>query len=251
MRRADRLFQLIQLLRRRPVVTAASLARDLEVSERTVYRDIRDLMLSGVPIEGEAGVGYTLRKGFDLPPLMFTASEIEALVLGARVVQSWGDPALAKAASDALVRVEAALPDKLKANIERTPLFAPAFHVPQHVLARLSTIRAALEGHRKLQLGYSDVNDAVTERAVRPLGLFFWGAIWSLEGWCELRQDFRAFRLDRMQSVDLLDETFVDEPGKTLADLFAKQQEETELWERAKAERQQRADASATESQDD
>lgn len=228
------------------MVTAAALARDLEVSERTVYRDIRDLMLSGVPIEGEAGVGYTLRKGFDLPPLMFTASEIEALVLGARVVQSWGDPALGKAASDALARVEAALPEKLKANIERTPLFAPAFHVPQHVLARLSTIRAALEGQRKLQLGYSDAGGAITDRTVRPLGLFFWGAIWSLEGWCELRQDFRAFRLDRMQSVELLDDTFVDEPGKTLADLFTKQQEENELWEREKAERSRQTDGADT-----
>lgn len=237
MRRADRLFQLIQLMRRRPVVTAASLARDLEVSERTVYRDIRDLMLSGVPIEGEAGVGYTLRKGFDLPPLMFTASEIEALVLGARVVQSWGDPALAKAASDALVRVEAALPDRLKANIERTPLFAPAFHVPQSVLSRLSTIRSAIDGSQKVLLHYSDAKGEVTVRTVRPLGLFFWGAIWSLEGWCELRNDFRAFRLDRMNAVEATAETFEQEPGKTLADMFAKQQEENDLWERARQER--------------
>src|SRR5580765_5400599 len=99
MRRADRLFQVVQVLRRRPVVTAAELARSLEVSERTVYRDIRDLVASGVPIDGEAGVGYTLRRGFDLPPLMFTPDEIEALVLGARVVTSWGDAALGKAAA--------------------------------------------------------------------------------------------------------------------------------------------------------
>ena len=126
MRRADRLFHLVQELRRRPVTTAAQLARELEVSERTVYRDIRDLVSSGVPIDGEAGVGYVLRRGFDLPPLMFTEAEIEALVLGARVVGSWGDQSLAKAAASAIARVEAALPEKLRQKLERTPLFAPA-----------------------------------------------------------------------------------------------------------------------------
>ncbi len=124
-RRADRLFQLVQTLRRRPVVTAAALARDLEVSERAVYRDISDLVRSGVPIDGEAGVGYTLRRGFDLPPLMFTALEIEAMVLGARIVASWSDPALARAASDGLARIEAAVPDRLKQRLQQTPLFAP------------------------------------------------------------------------------------------------------------------------------
>ena len=192
MRRADRLFQLIQVLRRKPVVTAAYLARELEVSERTVYRDIRDLVGSGVPIEGEAGVGYTMRKGFDLPPLMFTEKEIEALVLGARVVQSWGDAELGKAASDALKRVEAALPERLRLQMDRTPLYAPGFHVRQDVMARLSELRAAIDGSRKVAMAYIDVRDESTERTVRPLGLFFWGAIWSLEAWCELRQDFRA-----------------------------------------------------------
>lgn len=114
MRRADRLFQIIQLLRRRHVLTAAAIAQDLEVSERTVYRDIADLVRSGVPIAGEAGVGYTLRRGFDLPPLMFTEEEIEALVLGTRVVSSWADEGLAKAAESALARIEAALPERLK-----------------------------------------------------------------------------------------------------------------------------------------
>ena len=125
MRRADRLFQIIQLLRRKRVLTAALLADELEVSERTVYRDIRDLVSSGVPIEGEAGVGYMLRRGFDLPPLMFSEAEIEAMVLGARVVTSWGDAGLAKAAGEALARVEAALPDRLKLRLNQTPLYAP------------------------------------------------------------------------------------------------------------------------------
>ncbi len=228
MRRADRLFQLIQVLRRKPVVTAAYLARELEVSERTVYRDIRDLVGSGVPIEGEAGVGYTLRKGFDLPPLMFTEKEIEALVLGARVVQSWGDADLGKAASDALKRVEAALPERLRLQMDRTPLYAPGFHVRQDVLARLSELRGAIDTSRKVSLSYVDVRNEATERTVRPLGLYFWGAIWSLEAWCEMRNDFRAFRLDRMREVRVLDETFEQEPGKTMADMLAAQKEEAE-----------------------
>jgi predicted DNA-binding transcriptional regulator YafY len=222
MRRADRLFQIIQLLRRRNVATAGWLAGELEVSERTVYRDIRDLMLSGVPIEGEAGVGYVLRRGFDLPPLMFTDSEIEAMVLGARVVTSWGDAGLAKAAADALARVESVLPDRLKARLTGTPLFAPGFHVPQRVAASLTEVRGAIDARRKLRMSYTGADGAGTERTVRPLGLFFWGTTWSFAGWCELRTDFRSFRLDRIERMDVLPERFQDEQGRTIDDYFAR-----------------------------
>ncbi len=190
MRRADRLFRLIQLLRRRPVVTAAWLAQELEVSERTVYRDVRDLVLSGVPIEGEAGVGYTLRRGYDLPPLMFTEAELEAMVLGARVVASGADPQLATTAEEALARIEAVLPDRLKPKLE-TPLFAPGFHVRPEVAAGLSTLRGSLDARRKVWFRYTAPSGQETERAVRPLGLFFWGSTWTLVAWCELRADFR------------------------------------------------------------
>ncbi|HEX6030064.1 MAG TPA: YafY family protein [Tepidiformaceae bacterium] len=220
MRRADRLFQIIQLLRRRHVVTAAVIAQELEVSERTVYRDIRDLVGSGVPIEGEAGVGYMLRQGFDLPPLMFTSSEIEAMVLGARVVQSWGDAQLARAAGDALARVEAALPDRLKARMQSTPLYAPGFHVRPETMQRLSELREAVDGRCKTWIAYTD-NDLVdTERVIRPLGLFFWGRTWSVTGWCELRNDFRDFRLDRIRGLRALPEKWDPEPGKMLDDYF-------------------------------
>lgn len=222
MRRADRLFQIIQLLRRRNVATAGWLAGELEVSERTVYRDIRDLMLSGVPIEGEAGVGYVLRRGFDLPPLMFTDAEIEAMVLGARVVTSWGDAGLAKAAADALARVESVLPDRLKARLTGTPLFAPGFHVPQQVAASLTVVRGAIDARRKLRMAYTGADGAGTERTVRPLGLFFWGTTWSFAGWCELRTDFRSFRLDRIGRLDVLAERFQDEAGRTIDDYFAR-----------------------------
>jgi len=219
-RRADRLFQVIQLLRRKPVITAAAIASELEVSERTVYRDIADLVRSGVPIAGEAGVGYTLRRGFDLPPLMFTEDEIEALVLGTRVVSSWADEGLARAAEDALARIEAALPDKLKARLTGSRLFAPGFHVPQQVAAALAELRRAIDQSRRTQLDYSDVNGARTERVVRPLGLFFWGNIWSLTAWCELRNDFRDFRLDRIQEFAVLETPFAQEAGKTIEDFF-------------------------------
>ena len=209
------------------MVTAAVLARELEVSERTVYRDIRDLVSSGVPIEGEAGVGYTLRRGFDLPPLMFTEQEIEALVLGARVVSSWGDAGLAKAAASALARVEAALPERLKPRLEQTPLFAPGFHVRQSLFSPLAEIRTAIDEHRKIRLHYTDAEGDQTDRVVRPLGLFFWGAWWSVEAWCELRNDFRSFRLDRIRALKVLDDLFAPEPGKSLEDFFAAMEAET------------------------
>lgn len=220
MRRADRLFQIIQLLRRKRVLTAASLAEELEVSERTVYRDIRDLVSSGVPIEGEAGVGYMLRRGFDLPPLMFSEVEIEAMVLGARVVTSWGDAGLAKAAGEALARVEAALPDRLKVRLNQTPLYAPGFHVPNPMMAWLGELRAAIESRRRVRLRYTAIDAPQTDRCVRPLGLFFWGSTWSLTAWCELRDDFRSFRLDRINELTVLEDRYLEEPGKTLDDYF-------------------------------
>jgi predicted DNA-binding transcriptional regulator YafY len=231
-RRADRLFQIIQLLRRRHVITAAAIARELEVSERTVYRDIRDLVGSGVPIEGEAGVGYMLRQGFDLPPLMFTASEIEAMVLGARVVQSWGDAQLARAAGDALARVEAALPDRLKQRMQSTPLYAPGFHVRQETMQRLSELREAVDGRCKAWIAYTDNELVDTERVIHPLGLFFWGRTWSVTGWCELRDDFRDFRLDRIRELRVLNEKWDPEPGKMLDDYFRRMDErhEGEHW---------------------
>jgi predicted DNA-binding transcriptional regulator YafY len=225
MRRAGRLFQIIQLLRRNRVMTAAGLAGDLEVSERTVYRDVADLVRSGVPIEGEAGVGYMLRRGFDLPPLMFSEQEIEAMVLGARVVSSWGDAALARAAGDALARVEQALPERLRTRMVSTRLYAPAFHVPQEVMERLALLRSAIDQHRKLRMCYTAKDAALTERVVRPLGLFFWGNTWSLTAWCEIRDDFRSFRLDRIQSLQQVEGRFLDEPGKTLEDFFQRADE--------------------------
>jgi predicted DNA-binding transcriptional regulator YafY len=225
-RRADRLFQIVQRLRGRGPVTAAVLARELEVSPRTIYRDVQDLVLSGVPVLGEAGVGYALPKSFDLPPLMFDEPEIEALVLGARIVEAWSDVELARAARGVLSKVEAVLPPKLRGRIPDAALFAPAFHVRSSATAGLAALRAAVKARRKVALAYRDRGDAGTQRTVQPLGVFYWGASWSLGAWCELRRDFRNFRLDRVTKLDVLETTFTDEPGRTLRDFFKHYEEE-------------------------
>jgi predicted DNA-binding transcriptional regulator YafY len=222
MRRADRLFRVVQLLRRRKLTTAARIADELEVSERTVYRDIADLMASGVPIRGEAGVGYALDPGFDLPPLMFDSDELEALVLGARVVEAWAGAELAKAARQVLAKVEAVLPERLRDRLEAAPLFAPDFHVPAVSKREIETLRRAIHDHRKLQLSYRDRGDKMSTRTIRPLGLSFWGGYWTAIAWCELRDDFRTFRLDRIDKLKLTGERFVDEPGHTLKEYLAR-----------------------------
>jgi predicted DNA-binding transcriptional regulator YafY len=220
MRRADRLFQIVTKLRRRGATTAAQLAETLEVSERTIYRDVRDLVLSGVPILGEAGVGYALPRGFDLPPLMFTDEEIEALVLGARMVQAWADKRLARAAEDALAKVEQALPQRLQSRIAEAAFLAPGFHIDKAAANFLEELRSALRHRRKVRFAYVDKDGAGTARTVRPLGLTYWGRTWSLAAWCEMRVGFRNFRLDRIRGLLVTDEVFADEPGKTLRDFL-------------------------------
>jgi len=220
MRRADRLFQLVQIIRGRRLTTAAFLAQRLEVSERTVYRDVADLQHQGVPIEGEAGVGYRLGAGFELPPLMFTQEEASALVAAARLAQSWVDPALARNIESGLGKILSVLPAAARVSAEALALYAPALGLDDTMRARLQILREAVEAHQKLHLSYRDVSGDASERTVRPLGCFYWGKVWTLSTWCELRNDFRGFRLDRMDAVDVLPEHFRDEAGKTLADMM-------------------------------
>jgi predicted DNA-binding transcriptional regulator YafY len=209
-KRSDRLFQLVQLLRARRVTTAEELADELSVSKRTIYRDIVDLQRSGVPVRGEAGVGYRLEASHELPPLTFTTAEIEALVAGARMISSWGDSELSEAARAAITKVEAVLPRELRRAVQGTPLYAP--RVPwQGRNAELTPLRHAIAGRRKVRLSYVDASGEASERVVRPLGLFYWGKVWSLAAWCELRQAFRSFRPDRMAGIDVLPETFGDD----------------------------------------
>ncbi len=218
MRRADRLFQIVQLIRGRRLSTAAFLARRLEVSERTIYRDIADLQRQGVPIDGEAGVGYRLGAGFQLPPLMFTPDEAQALVAAARWAQTWLDPALATHAQDALGKILSVLPSATRASAESTSLYAPLMAVDAGTLERLQVLREATEKRYRLQVHYRDAQDAISQRVVQPLGCFYWGKVWTLAAWCEGREDFRSFRVDRIIEVSTLREHFAVEPGKTLAD---------------------------------
>jgi predicted DNA-binding transcriptional regulator YafY len=220
MRRADRLFQLVQLVRGRRLSTGEWLAARLEVSLRTVYRDIADLQAQGVPIEGEAGVGYRMGAGFELPPLMFTQSEAKALVACVRLAQARLDPELAASAEQALHKIVGALPAAARAAAKSLVLHAPVSPLDARTRDCLLQLRRATEARRKLRLHYQDLQGAASERTVRPLGCFFWDAVWTLAAWCELRQDFRNFRVDRIARLDVLDEAFRDEPGRTLADLL-------------------------------
>jgi len=221
MRRADRLFRIVQLLRRRrTVVTAEQIARKLEISERTVYRDIRDLIQAGTPINGEAGVGYRLQPGYDLPPLMFDREEIQALVLGARIVAQFGDPALARASESILNKVAGVLPKELEPLLADIRLFVPNTRSGARSAAGLAVAREALVAQRRMQLKYANERGEETERTVRPLGVFFWGRTWTLAAWCELRTGFRNFRLDRIREATLRDR-FEEEPGRTLRDMLA------------------------------
>ncbi|MFS2111355.1 helix-turn-helix transcriptional regulator [Sphingomonas sp. Sphisp140] len=197
MRRADRLFQIVQYLRGGRLVTAAMLAERLEVSERTIYRDVADLQSTGVPIDGEAGVGYVMRSGYDLPPLMFTRDEIVALVAGVRMVRSWGGISMARAAAEALVKIELVLPPTEQQRVAQTHVFAPPMELTDEVRARIDLVEKAIEARDILHFSYEDRQGAATQRRVHPLGLWFWGKVWTLVAWCEAREDFRMFRLDR------------------------------------------------------
>ena len=223
MRRADRLFQIVNVVRRRRTATTAThLAERLGVSERTVYRDIRDLILAGTPIDGEAGVGYRIRPGYDLPPLMFDRDEIQALVIGARIVRQFGDPALARASDAILGKVAAIVPKDLAPLVAETRLFVPSTIGAGKSADALALAREAVIARRKLAVSYANAAGVVTNRTVRPLGIFFWGRTWTLAAWCELRQGFRNFRLDRVAASTMLDEAFEDEDGKTLRDMLAR-----------------------------
>ena len=224
MRRADRLFQIVQYLRGGRLVTAARLAERLEVSERTIYRDIVDLKSSGVPIDGEAGVGYILREGFDLPPMMFRRDEMVALVAGARLIRAWGGLEMARAAEEALIKIEAVVPAAERARADAVQIHAIANEMTDALRALLDRIEAAIAERRRLSFAYASLQGQNTERTVRPLGLWFWGKVWTLIAWCELREDFRMFRADRISKLDET-EVFRDEPGRRLSDFYREMEE--------------------------
>lgn len=207
MSRSERLLDLVQLLRtHRYAVTAEALARDLGVSVRTVYRDILTLQGQGAPIEGEAGVGYVLKPGFTLPPLMFTVEELEALVLGMAWVARRPDEPLARAARNLRAKVQAVLPAPLAQELEATTLLVGSLKSPTPVEGALTTaLRRAIREGRKVNLDYVDQAGAVTHRVVWPFGLGYFEDALVVMAWCELRQDLRHFRVDRIREWSVLD----------------------------------------------
>lgn len=202
MRRADRLFQIVDLLRPGRLTTARDLADRLEVSERTIYRDVADLIGSGLPIEGAAGAGYLMRAGYDLPPLMLTRDEAQALVAGARMMRAFAGTAMQRAASEAMDKILAVLPPELKARATDMPLYAVGKAAPDisdETRARLDRIVEAIETRQALDIAYAREDGTPSRRIIQPGVVLFWGKVWTIGAWCELRQDYRGFRVDRME----------------------------------------------------
>lgn len=211
MRRADRLLRIIQILRRhRRPVKGQTMAEELEVSLRTLYRDIADLITDGVPIRGEAGVGYVLGQGYDLPPLMFTTDEVEAVVLGLRWVMRRGDKELVRAAVDAVAKVGTVLPAELKPVLFDTALIVPPAWQAFPDAVDVATLRRAIREQRKVLLNYQDEAGALTERVIWPIAISYFDAQRLIIGWCELRKDFRTFRTDRMAQAQVLPERYAE-----------------------------------------
>lgn len=228
MRRADRLFRITQELRSDRWMTAQKLAELLEVSERTIYRDIQDLSLSGIPIIAEAGMGYRLMEGFRLPPLMFTEEELEALLLGVRMVGVWSDPLLANAAERAVARIEAVLPERLLPELSRHIIMVPPFGPEVDVSDTLYLLRQAVRSLSKVKFNYQRADGEKSVRTVWPLGLAYWGRTWTLIAWCELRDEFRHFRLDRMSKLIESGESYTPQAGRTLEDFLAQYEKESD-----------------------
>ena len=214
MRRAERLFRLVNELRNRGVCRAEDLATYFEISVRTVYRDIAHLQASGLPIEGEAGVGYLLRPGFDLPAMTFTFEQLDALAMGLSFVEAAGDTSLSQAANEVRAKLQASLPDPDKRKLENAPFFAGRRDGRAAPFAQI--VRRAIREAMVLQLQYKDGQENLSERRVRPLGIWVFTDGWLFAAWCELRNDFRAFRMDRIAAMTETDDHFSDQPGQNL-----------------------------------
>ncbi|BBN83595.1 DNA-binding transcriptional regulator [Pseudoalteromonas sp. A25] len=221
MHKSERLFQLVNLLKgRRLAITAKQLAERFEVSERTIYRDIESLQDSGVPIHGEAGIGYIIND-HPLPPMMFSIDELTALLLGSKMVSAWTDPTLSNHAKAAIEKIEAVLPANLKQQSENSPYLVSSFNHGKQQQAFSASLRKAIETSLCVELHYQDVNQALSNRVIEPLGLVYWGGKWTLVAFCLLRQDYREFRLDRMQSVTVTQTSFTKHKEKCLEHYIA------------------------------
>jgi predicted DNA-binding transcriptional regulator YafY len=215
MRRSDRLFDIIQRLRTAPQpTTAAMLAGELEVTVRTVYRDIATLQARRVPIEGAPGIGYVLRKSFDLPPLNFTIDEIEAIAVGARMVHRLKDPKLQEAAQSVLAKVTVAVPERLRPHIADAPIYVSPGMTAEAQGADLAEVRAAIRDSRKLYIAYADEQGRRTNRTIWPIAMAYYVDVTLVGAWCELRADYRNFRVERIASSRVLEEHFDQDNGR-------------------------------------
>jgi len=222
MRRADRLFDIIQILRgaARPV-TAAALAGELEVTVRTIYRDIAALQASRVPIEGAPGLGYVLRRGFDLPPLMFTSEEADAIAIGVRLLRRLRDPKLQVAADSVLAKLAAVVPQPLQSHLVAAPVYISDGEAPAVTGVDLAYLRGAIHDTRKMSITYVDEGGRHSCRTIWPLAMAYYVDVTLIGAWCELRRDFRHFRVDRILSSQPLDERFPADNGKLMAEWMA------------------------------
>ena len=218
MSRTEKMFQIVQILRSRKLTTAAYLAERLQVSERTIYRYVTDLSLSGIPIISEAGRGYWLDEQFNMPPLMLSQEELIALSLGARLVKASADQALADSAQQLIDKVEAVVPRHLAPLLAQMQLHAPRYLVSSDEKQRLQECREALAKRTKIRLAYKDLKGQASQRIVWPLAVAFWGRHWTLAAWCEMREDFRAFRLDGVTQLECLADVYPEQPGRQLQD---------------------------------
>lgn len=223
MRRADRLIKITHFLRqRRQAVTAQLIAESFGICTRTVYRDIQCLIDTGVPIMGEAGVGYIIDKNYYLPPIAFDADELEALSLGISMVRQWTDKPFAEKADSAFDKIQAVLPAKLQGELEQITTYAVATKPPVPWSVSFTALREYIRVRYKIQISYIDANELQSVRTIQPLALFFFSPVWLLAGWCEKRQDFRNFRLDRIQKLTCNNQKFDDDEDKNLAAYMAK-----------------------------
>ena len=218
MRRTDRLFELILILRDGRLHRGSDLAERLGISLRTLYRDMDTIIASGIPVEGERGLGYMMTAPITLPPLNLTLTELEALHLGLAVVSKAADEELQRAAQTLSDKVDAVLPEDRAAPASGWGFAVYPFAEAARGFVHMAPLRAAIRSRRKVEITYAAPDSPLTTRTVRPLQMEYWGRVWTLTGWCELRNDFRVFRVDRIQTLDIGFDTFEEEPGKTLAD---------------------------------
>ena len=221
MRRTDRLFELIQILRDGRLHRGKDLARKLGVSLRTIYRDMDTLIASRIPVEGERGLGYMMTAPITLPPLNLTLQELEALHLGLAVVTKASDEEMQGAAQSLAAKIDAVLPEDRAAPASGWGFAVYPFAEAARGFTHMAPLRGAIRSKRKVDITYSDAKGATSQRIIRPLQMEYWGRVWTLTTWCELRDDFRVFRVDRIETLDITQESFEDEPGKTLADYLA------------------------------